>query len=331
MILVTGGTGLVGSHLLYRFRESELPITAIYRDKAQLAKTRAIFNFYKPGDAALLNRFNWVQADLTNVPSLEAIMTGIKSIYHCAALIEGSFEDLKRVNVTGTENLINVAINNHVRKLCYVSSIAVLAEPTGNRPANEDDFFNLDARNSDYAISKFGGEMEVWRASQEGMDVVIVNAGVVIGEGNWNSGSGKLFSKTAGKQPFYTSGSSGFVDVRDVTAAMHQLMDSDIVNERFILVATNETYKNILCSIASALGKKAPNILLRKWMLYLIYIPQLLGSILGIKKSLSRATINTLVSKNKYSSDAITERLSFTFQPLDTSIKRVAQAYFNYR
>jgi nucleoside-diphosphate-sugar epimerase len=207
----------------------------------------------------------------------------------------------------------------------------VLAEPTGNRPANEDDFFNLDARNSDYAISKFGGEMEVWRASQEGMDVVIVNAGVVIGEGNWNSGSGKLFSKTAGKQPFYTSGSSGFVDVRDVTAAMHQLMDSDIVNERFILVATNETYKNILCSIASALGKKAPNILLRKWMLYLIYIPQLLGSILGIKKSLSRATINTLVSKNKYSSDAITERLSFTFQPLDTSIKRVAQAYFNYR
>lgn len=327
MILVTGGTGLVGGHLLYRFRESELPITAIYRNKEHIAKTRAIFESYAAGDGALVDRFNWVHADVTEVPSLELVMQDVTQIYHCAALIEDSFTALKQVNVMGTENLVNVALHYGVQKFCYVSSIATLGEPVGDRPINEDDFFNLDGLHNHYAISKYGGEMEVWRASQEGLNVIIVNPGVILGEGNWDAGSGKLFSKTAGGQSFYTGGSSGFVDVRDVVSIMQQLMESNVVNERFILVAASETYKNVLSSIARALNKKVPHIHLRKGLLYVIYTFQLLGSIVGFKKTLSRATINSLVNSSEYSSNAVIETLDFSFQPVQATIERVARAY----
>lgn len=331
MILVTGGTGLVGGHLLYRFRESELPIIALYRNKKQLSKTRAIFESYATGAGALVDCFNWVQGDITDLPSIENIMQGVTHIYHCAALIQGSFKDLKQVNVMGTENLVNVALHAGVQKFCYVSSIAALGDPVGNKPTTEEDFFNLDARNSTYAITKYGAEMEVWRASQEGMSVVIVNPGVILGEGNWDSGSGKLFSKTVSGQPFYTSGSSGFVDVRDVVAIMQQLMESEIVNERFILVASNETYKNVLTSIARALYKKPPHMHLRSGVLYVIYALQLLGTIVSINKSLSRATINSLVSKSFYSSEAVAKRLSYSFIPLNETINRVAKSYLSHR
>jgi nucleoside-diphosphate-sugar epimerase len=327
MILVTGGTGLVGGHLLYRFRESELHITAIYRNKEHIAKTRAIFESYATGDGVLVDRFNWVQADVTEQPSLEPIMNGVTHIYHCAALIEDTFAALKHVNVMGTENLVNVALHYGVQKFCYVSSIATLGEPVGDRPINEEDFFNLDGVHSHYAISKYGGEMEVWRASQEGLDVIIVNPGVILGEGNWGAGSGKLFSKTASGQPFYTSGSSGFVDVQDVVDVMQHLMESDVVNERFILVAANETYKNVLSSIATSLNKKAPYVHLRKGLLYIIYVFQVLGSIIGFRKTLSRATIYSLVNTSIYSSSAVQETLDFSFQPLQATIERVAQAY----
>lgn len=321
----------MGGHLLYRFRESELPITAIYRNKAHLAKTRAIFESYAAGDGALVDRFNWVQADVTDLPSLQEVVQGVTHIYHCAALIEGSFKELKLVNVLGTENVVNVALHAGVKKLCYVSSIAALGDPVNGKPTTEDDFFNLDARNSTYAITKYGAEMEVWRASQEGMDVVIVNPGIILGEGNWNSGSGKLFSKTASGQPFFTSGSSGFIDVRDVAEIMHKLMNSAIANERFILVAANETYKKVLTNIAQALHKKPPYLHLRSGVLYAVYALQLLGAIVGISKSLSRAIINSLVSQSYYSSKAVAARLPHTFIPLNQTINRVAANFLSSR
>lgn len=327
MILVTGGTGLVGGHLLYRFRESELPITAIYREQANIATTRAIFNSYKLGDDVLVDRFNWVQADVTEIPSLEALMNGVTAIYHCAAIIEGSFEDLICTNVTGTANLINVALTHGVNRFCHVSSIAALGDPVGNKPVTEDDFFNLDGLNTDYAISKYGAEMEVWRASQEGMEVLIVNPGVILGEGNWNKATGKLFSKVARGFKYYTSGSSGFVDARDVAAAMELLMNSNLKNERFILVSENVTYKDLLQIIAASLNKKSPNILIKPWMLHGLNGIKWLGSLLGFKKTLSRATIKSLTNLSYYNNDKIKKELSYSFTPVNETIKRVSSCF----
>ncbi|WP_405369884.1 NAD-dependent epimerase/dehydratase family protein [Nonlabens sp. Asnod2-A12] len=328
MILITGATGLVGGHLLYRFRESGNNIIALYRDLKTLDNTREIFESYEKGASVQVDSFQWLQADILEIPSLEKAMENITTVYHCAAAIDGlDFEHLKSINMRGTENVINVAIARGVSKLCHVSSIAALGESVGGRALNEDDYFNLDGLNTDYAITKFGAEMEAWRATQENLEVVIVNPGVILGEGNWNSGSSQLFSKTASGNSFYTGGSSGFVDVRDVVKAMQELTESDYTNERVILVSENKSYKDVLDYIAISLNKKKPSIKLSKSLLtavsYLLKIPNLLG----LKRKLSTATVNSLSSSTKYSNENAKTVLSFDFISVAESIERVCKFY----
>jgi nucleoside-diphosphate-sugar epimerase len=330
MILVTGGTGLVGGHLLYRFRESETPINAIYRTKDSIDKTRVIFDSYNKGDAALVDDINWIQADILDLPSLEIAMEGITQVYHCAAVLAGlSFGEMTQVNVTGTQFIIDTSIAFGVEKFCYVSSIAALGNPIGDDSITEEDFFNPDALNTDYAITKYAGEMEVWRASQEGLKVVIVNPGVILGEGNYNDGSGQIFAKSFQRQPFYTSGKSGFIDVRDVVEIMEILMNSEIHGERFILVAKNISIKFLLHTIAAELSKIPPNILLRKWMLYVIYIMIKIPSLFNLTKGISRADINSLTSMINYSNDKIIDALNFEFRSTSETIRRIAKHFID--
>lgn len=328
MVLITGATGLVGSHLLYRFRESATNTIALYRSKESIDKTRLVFESYNPAHRKLVDEFIWKQADILDLPSLEDVFKGVHQVYHCAAALSAkSFQEMKQVNITGTENVINVALAHGVKKFCHVSSIAALGDPVGNRAINEDDFFNLDGINTDYAISKYGAEMEAWRATQEGMDVVIVNPGVILGEGSWEQGSGQLFEKTFTGNKFYTSGSSGFVDVKDVARIMTQLMDSQVKNERFILVSENLLYKNVLTSIANALNKKAPSIKLGKVTLYFWSAMSYLGWILGLSKVFRTSQINSLRSKTHYDNSKITRVIENGFTPLDLCIERIASFY----
>ena len=328
MILVTGGTGLVGGHLLYRFRESETPINAIYRTEDSIDKTRVIFDSYRKGDAALVNDINWIQADILDVPSLELAMEGVTQVYHCAAALGGlSFEEMTRINVLGTQHLIDISIAMNVEKFCHVSSIAALGNPIGDNSITEEDFFNPDALNTDYGISKYAGEMEVWRASQEGLPVVIVNPGVILGEGDYSDGSGQLLTKTYQQQPFYTNGSSGFVDVRDVVKIMEDLMKSEIQNERFIIVGENRDFKSVLSAIALALNKKPPRVLLKKWVMFLAYLITKIPAALGLIKGLNRAQISSYTSSTNYNNSKVVETLDYRFINLKDTIERVAHHF----
>ncbi len=328
MILVTGGTGLVGGHLLYRFRESGKNIKATYRDIDSLDKTREIFESYEKGAGSQVDNFQWIKADILEIPSLEAAMQDVNTVYHCAAVVEElSFEKVKNINMRGTENVINVALAYGVKKLCHVSSIAALGDPIGEKEVNEEDFFNLDGLNTNYAITKFGAEMEAWRATQEALDVIIVNPGIIIGEGNWQNGSGQLFSKTAAGNKFYTNGSSGFVDVRDVTTIMVTLMESPLKNERYILVAENRSFKSILNKIAVSLGKSSPNLRLSKTLLITVSYFLKILNLIGFKRKLSTAKVASLTSITKYSNVKIKEATSFNFMPIDHTIDRVAAFY----
>jgi len=331
MRLVTGATGLVGGHLLYRFRESATTTIALYRNKDHIEKTRFIFACYNPLHADLVDDFIWKPADILEVPTLDEVMPGVKEVYHCAASLKApSFEQLKRVNIMGTENVVNVALAHGVKKFCHVSSIAALGDSVGNQPISEEDFFNLDANNTDYAISKYGAEMEAWRATQEGMDVVIVNPGVILGAGSWNNGSGQLFSKTDNGNKFYTSGASGFVDVRDVVEIMERLMESDIINERFIVIAENRSYKNILNCIAHEFGVKKPSLKIGSYALSILVVLSYIKSIF-IQTSIFRSSnVQTLVSKTRYSNKKIRDQLGYEFRDMTETISRVCDLYRTY-
>ena len=330
MVLVTGGTGLVGSHLLLELVLSGSKVRALYRTTTKLAKVKKVFSYYSQESEALFNKIDWVQADILDIPALENAFTTIDYVYHAAAYISfdpNDFDVLQKVNVEGTANIVNLCIAYSIKKLCYVSTIGTIGRSLPGNEATEENEWTSQHTNV-YALTKYDAEMEVWRGSQEGLDVVMVNPGVIIGPGFWETGSGKLF-KTANKNySYYPPGGTGFVTVSDVVKVMTGLMQSDIIGERFILVSQNLTFKDILTRVTKAINKKPPTKVLKIWQLKIgSYLDVLANLFLGTEKRITKNTIYTLQHPQIYNSDKIKKVFGFDFQDLDESIQSSAK-YF---
>lgn len=324
MILVTGGTGLVGAHLLLQLTENEGNIRAIYRESNGIEKTKKLFHLYQKEH--LFSKIDWIQADIIDVPSLEMAFKNIEYVYNCAGLISYDPNDeelLRKINIEGTANIVNFCIENNIKKLCHVSSIAALGDSASHeKEVTEATEWNPETAHSDYAISKYGAEIEVWRGQQEGLNVVIVNPGVILGSGFWNQGSGLFFSKIKNGFPFYTNGSTGYVGVSDVVTIMIELMKSTIVGERFTLVAENLTLKEVIFSIAEKLNVKKPKIEATAWMLSIAWrMDWFVSCFFRTKRKLSKYSANSLLSSEFISNKKIKNALNFEFQSIDSVIK----------
>ncbi len=263
MILVTGGTGLVGSHLLYDLCRSGKKLRAIKRAESNIANVKKVFSYYSKDTDALLKNIEWVDADLLDVYSLMEVLKGVEEIYHCAAMV--SFEskhqaEMMRINIEGTANMVNASLDCGVKKFCHISSIATLGKAEHGALTTEETFWKSSPDNSNYSISKYGAEREVWRAAEEGLKVIIVNPSLIVGPGNWLQSSSNMFSKAFKGLKYFSSGATGFVDVRDVAALTIKLMESEISNQRYILNAENETYKYFFELIHDTFGKRKPGI-----------------------------------------------------------------------
>lgn len=343
MVLVTGATGLVGTHLLIHLvaqkERGNFPIRALYRTEAKRTLTKEVFfnhftttKKYNPSETAVLfDQIEWVQTHLEDIEGLKKAIENCTQVYHCAALISFVNKDYKRLrktNIEGTANIVNLCIQYQLQKLCYVSSIATLGNAINDMPLDETAEWNPEALNSVYAITKYGAEIEVWRGSQEGLDVVIVNPGVILGPGSYTSGSGKLFSKIHKGLPFYTQGSTGFVGVNDVVTSMIQLMNSSIKNERYILVSENLNYKEVLSKIAKNLEKKAPKRQASSLMIQVYCMLNWLGDTLfGLQSDFSKATAISLQTKSVYDTSKIKTALAVNFEPLDSIIAQTAKDF----
>ena len=322
MILVTGGTGLVGAHLLlYLIENGEQNLRAIYRKENHIQKTKSLFELYKKGD--LFQQIEWLQGDILDIPSLEIVFQNVEYVYHCAAKISfnpNKEDELRKVNIEGTANIVNFCIDKKVKKLCHVSSIAALGDLGQNETIiTETTEWNPEVLHSDYAISKYGGEMEVWRGHQEGLQVVIVNPGVIFGPGFWNQGSGAFFTSIKKGIPFYTLGSSAYVSVIDVAKIMRLLMHSDISGERFTIIAENRTYKDIIFTIADKMGVSKPSIEAKPWLLSLGWrLDGLFSFTFRTKRKLSKQAAQSLQNTDLISSEKVKQQLNYTFEPIDS-------------
>ena len=260
MILVTGGTGLVGSHLLLQLAKENTYVRALYRSSASISKTKAVF--VAAQKLHLFINIQWVAADVIDVTSLKLAFDAVDYVYHCAGLISFDPADelqLRKTNIEGTANIVNFCIDFKVKKLCFVSSIAALGHLAPHeKEITEATEWNPEKPNSDYAISKYGAEMEVWRGHFEGLKVVIVNPGVIFGSGFFETGSNTYFSNSKKGILFYTLGSTGYVDVDDVVQILMQFMSSEISGQRFVLISENRSYKSIFDQIATVLKVKKP-------------------------------------------------------------------------
>ncbi|HEY9262125.1 NAD-dependent epimerase/dehydratase family protein [Chitinophaga sp.] len=324
MILVTGGTGFLGSHLIRALVAAGKPVRALYRQQPS------------PRLQDISDKIEWVPGDILDIFTLEDALVGVTQVYHCAAIVSFQAADkdrLLKINVEGTANVVNMSLDAGVKKLLYVSSVAAIGRARENAAINEECEWEDSKNNSRYSISKFQGEMEVWRGMAEGLDAVIVNPSIILGAGFWDDGSGALLKNAWKEFPYYTEGVNGFVDVLDVVQAMIQLMDSDIHAERFILSADNWGYQRLFTTMAHALGRKPPHIAAKPWMAEVVWrLEKVKGMITGKHPLVTKETARTAQMKVNYENTKVLNALpGFQFRPLEDTIKQIAGAFLQER
>jgi nucleoside-diphosphate-sugar epimerase len=297
---------------------------------SDLEQVKVVFSYYSDDSENLFKQIEWVEADLNDIPKLTLAFENISHVYHCAALISfdpSDYKLLRKTNIKGTANIVNLCSAFSVKKLCYLSSIATL----GYNPKriDEETHWSGNQDQSVYAISKYGAEMEVWRGTQEGISTVILNPGVVLGPGFWSSGSGLLFKMAKKGKSYATKGITGYVAVQDVTTAMMQLMNSSIENQRYILADDHLSYLEIMQMISKELNRKPPTKIASPFSLALAWrIDWLASKLLGRKRRLTKQLSISLQKKSVYSSEKIKQDLEgFTFTPITDSVSATCRIF----
>jgi nucleoside-diphosphate-sugar epimerase len=324
MIFLTGGTGLVGSHILLKLAQQGRVFKALKRSSSSLEVCKNIFSHYKASD--LFSKINWVDGDINDIPSLEEGMQDCELVLHCAAIVSFHSVDaelMRKVNVEGTANVVNVALSKGVNKVGYISSIAALGRNSTVGIVDEECHFKATKLDSNYALSKYYAEQEVWRASQEGLDVVIVNPSVILGPGDWTKGSSQIFHRLYKGLKFYSTGSTGYVDVVDVVNSLVALLFSDIKNERFIINGANLKYRDCFDRIAEGLGKSKATIKVTPFLKEIAWrIETFRSFITGRKPLITKETANSAMMDGFYSTAKIKSAINFQFTDINTTIKK---------
>ena len=333
MNLITGATGLVGAHVALQLLKENKEVVAIKRSTSDVLKTKKLFSYYTIDSTNLFNKIKWIDADVCDIYSLLDALEGIETVYHCAGFVSFNSKDNKQmhlINAEGTSNVVNACLEKNIKALCHVSSIATLQNPDITKNIDESVYWKSSPNLSDYAISKYNGEREVWRGTEEGLNVVIVNPGIILGPGFWKQSSGRLFETCYNGNPFYTKGSSATIDAKDVADCMIQLTENKHFNKRFVLIENNYSFKDILSQIHKALGKKEPSIEAGKVLLtFGKWFDGLRSFIFGKEQLITKETVIAALNQNSFNNNRVKEAINIKFITLTDTVKFVSQAYLN--
>ncbi len=324
---------MVGAHLLLRLLQGNEHVTAIKRKTSSSKILEKVFKYNCKNHDELLQKIKWIELDISNTEAVFDAMKGVKRVYHAAAIV--SFNDKRREtiienNLQVTKNMVNAAIANEVEKFVHVSSSAALGEEEDGELVTEKSERNLQKKHSAYSESKYLSEMEVWRGINEGLNAVIVNPTVILGAGNWNTGSSNIFKTMADGMKFYAPGTNGYVDVLDLVEIMIKLMNSDVSAERFIVSGHNLNYKEIFGKISQALGLKEPSIRATPFMLGLAWRLEAVRAFITRKEPMiTKASITSSKKLLRYSSAKLIKTLGFEYRKIDETIDRITKNYKN--
>ena len=335
MIFVTGGTGLVGSHLLLSLVRQNDRVRALKRKVSRTDGVKKVFGYYVPDPERFFSRIEWVEGDIHDIYSLDKGFQGVELIYHCAAVVSFESRERKRIlynNIEGTANVVNAAISCGVKRICHVSSNAALGTTIDGMAVTEETGWVPSRKNSGYSESKFFSEAEVWRGVEEGLEAVVVNPSFIIGPGDWDRGSTTFFRLIDRGLKFYTRGITGFVDVRDVVDTMLLLTDSKnfeiAVNQKFLISAENVAYRDIFRQIATALGKPAPPYFASGFLLAIAWRAAALWSwIIGKAALITREALTNSNAEVFFDGSKITRLFGFRYRSIPDAIAHTAACY----
>jgi dihydroflavonol-4-reductase len=333
MIFVTGGTGLVGAHLLYELTSTGKRVKALKRETSNLQQVLKTFSYYSEKPQELFNLIEWADGEILDYFSLEKILDGVTEIYHCAAIVSFNAKERQKMitnNIESTSNLVNAAIESGVKKICHVSSISALGRLDDQQLVTEDTNWVPSKKISGYSESKFFSEVEIWRGIEEGLDAVIVNPSIIFGPANWETGSARMFKTIWDGMKFYTKGITGFVDVKDVVRAMILLMDETnfetAKNQRYLLNAENLSYQNVFYQIADALEKPRPKYFASDFMLKVGWrVAKIASWITGKPSVITRDVVANSNTANNFDGSKIVRQFNFEYLPIATSIQQTSK------
>jgi dihydroflavonol-4-reductase len=317
MILVTGATGFIGSHLMCHLAQKDIFPVAMFRHESNKKRVWKQFESQFADAQKRFDKITWRKADFRDLPSLDAAFEGISHVYHCAGYISLAQRDAKKlleINEKGSAYLVNLCLSHSVKKLVYVSSIAALGNDPSISVIDENTPWDNNIDKNPYAYSKYGGEMEVWRAMQEGLNAVIVNPGIVLGK---DSPIETLLLRHKKGLRWCTTGNNAFVNIQDVITLMDKLMDSKIEGERFILVAENWSGKVMVEKLLKS-GDFRPRVFfIPKGFLYFLWGLEHLMQLLGIRRRfLTRAIISGQYEQKTIDGSKIKSFVDFEYSPI---------------
>lgn len=333
MILVTGASGLLGSHLLLSLVKKGYTVKALATAESSKVKALQTFKAYHQNDESLFEKVNWCFGNITDSEFLYDILEGVDYVYHCAAVVSFNpkeLENMNHINIHGTEALVNMCLLRKIKKFCHVSSVAALGKNTDGSVVTEETHFVNSPQNSNYGISKYNAEREVWRASEEGLPVVIVNPSVILGPGDWKSGSSNMFSSAYKGLKYYSNGVTGFVDVRDVANIMILLMESKIQHERFIVCAQNLPYSEVFNQMHDCFKIKRPAIKASPFLAALVWrLEKIKSQILGTNPLITKETVEAAFQTVLFSNQKIITALDYSFMPINESIAAICKVFLS--
>ena len=331
MVLVTGATGILGRVLVLELLKQGKSVRATKRATSDISEVKKSWDFYTDQSDEFFKKIEWVEVDFEDLDSLRIVLEGVDEVYHCSAKVSFYPKDeaeMLRTNVEGTKNLLYIAEEKLVKKFLFVSSIAVFDKTNEHGEIDEESEFDGKKQNSAYALSKYFSEMEVWRAYVEGMNVIIINPGVIIGSGNWGRSSGDLFPSFE-KSPFSFSGGTAYVDVRDVAKIAVILMEKEKFGERYIIISENKKYKEVADKIRQFLGKNESVILPKFWLNLGYGLNLALGWLFPYLRIISKENIKMLTEFTPISNKKIIKELNFQFISVKDSLDFHLKNYKN--
>ncbi|MFM7769517.1 MAG: SDR family NAD(P)-dependent oxidoreductase [Bacteroidota bacterium] len=322
MNVVTGATGLIGSHICLRLAERGVRVRAAFRNEKKIATVKRLFHFYKLQH--LWSSIEWVYADVEDVEDLQKLITGADCVIHCAAVVSYHPKDVRALmetNVTGTMNVVNICLEENVSHLIHLSSISACGKNI-NTYTTENTPRDMALKYTNYSRSKYLSELEVWRGIEEGLASTIFNPGVVLGAGSFDQSSGTMFKRIARGLPALPAGGTGVVSVHDVANAVCLAIESGPKNDRYILVGLNIKMEHLFPLIAQKLRVKIGKKIAKKWQLRFVFLLEAIQELIFRKKaSVTKEILQNYGETNIYNGEKATETFQFAYSPIEASIE----------
>ncbi|MBK5279840.1 MAG: NAD-dependent epimerase/dehydratase family protein [Bacteroidia bacterium] len=309
MIAITGATGLLGGFIASRFISAGEKVVGLTRKRITVDDSHE-----QP------ENITWREVNLLDPISISESLKDVHTVIHSAALVSFNPRKTKEIfetNTEGTKNIVDACLAVGVKKLIHISSVSALGRQKGIYRINEESHWTNKTLTSDYALSKYQAEVEVYRGHEEGLEVSIVNPSVILAPSDWSSSSSQLFKYIWNENSFYTDGFLNYVDARDVANMVYVLSKSNFNGERFIASTNLISFKNIFDEIAKRFNKKPPSIRINTpFSEVLAFLENIRCTLTNQEPVITKHTVQMAAEPFYYDNKKAVEKLNLSFHTL---------------